>query len=353
MQIARCSISVLIAILALASGCRPSAEARSTAKPPAASPPAPAPPPAAETERDPREVVARVDDLTLTWGEMEKRSRAFYIEESRSMLIPEGRAEEAMDFFRRRAVNVFVFKTIMLAEARKKGVTVSDKDRLDGSNRMARVIQRQRGVPLDTFFKESPLGEKTARQEFEDGLLVEKLLKQEVADKIVVADKDIDALAEEIIRDRIAKRKTIADLRAQLLAGADFARLAAEHSDCESKRQGGDLGQLPRGRMLPALDKALFSQPIGEIGPVVESEAGFHIVKVTARHAQQAAKGGAPAVPESAQASHILIKTRPVLTRLKLSDEVRRKKYNSGVQDYYTSLKSGRRIESIYKDLVL
>jgi parvulin-like peptidyl-prolyl isomerase len=341
-----------IAAVALAAGCNRPEEDASAAKPPRPGAPA-IPAPAPEPERDPREVVARVDDRTLTWGDMEKRARTFYIEESRSILIPEGRAAEAMDFFRRRAVNVFVFKTVMLEEARKRGVTVTAADRLDGSNRMARAIQRQRGVTLETFFKESPFGESAARQEFEDGLVVEKLLKQEVADKVTVGDKEIDALAEEIILDRAAKRKRIEALRAQLLAGADFAKLAAEHSDCESRSQGGDLGQLPRGRMLPALDQALFSQPIGEIGPVIETEAGFHVVKVTARHAKQPAKGGAPALPESAQASHILVKTRPVLTRLKLSDEVRRTKYNRAVQEYYGALKKGRRIESIYKDLVL
>ncbi|MDD5704740.1 MAG: peptidylprolyl isomerase [Kiritimatiellae bacterium] len=354
MSITRATCLLSLAALFASAGCGKQSESRPEKSAPKPTPMSGIsnPEPPAEPTRDPREVVARVDDITLTWADMEHRAKALYVEESRTMLIPEGRATEAMNFFRRRAISIFVFKTVMLEEARKKQIALTEADRRDGTNRMAKTVMRQRGVSLEQFCKESPFGEEAAWREIEDGIVVDKLLKQEVDPNVTVAGTEVDALAARIIKDRADKHAKIEELRAKLLAGADFAKMASEYSDCPSKRNGGDLGQVTRGRMVAVFDQAAFTQPIGEIGPIVETSAGFHIVKVTARHAAQPAKDGAPAVPETAQVSHILIKTRPVLTGPKLAAEVRREKYTKAVQDYYAKLKQGRRIECIYKDMV-
>lgn len=71
-------------------------------------------------------------------------------------------------------------------------------------------------------------------------------------------------------------------LLAELKAGADFAELAKEHSkDPGSAEQGGDLGFFGRGEMVPAFENAAFALEIGELSEVVESDYGFHIIKVT------------------------------------------------------------------------
>ena len=79
-----------------------------------------------------------------------------------------------------------------------------------------------------------------------------------------------------------AKAKNKAEeVRKALLEGADFAQLASTSSDCVSRSKGGDLGFIPRGREAPAFEEAVYSQPIGEIGAVVETPVGFHVIKVT------------------------------------------------------------------------
>jgi len=303
-------------------------------------------------QHDLREIAAKVDDVTLTWEEMEHRAKGFYIDESRTTLIPAGREEEAMDFFRRRAINVFVFKTIMLQEAEKQKITLVAEDYVEGTNRMNRAL-KSRGIDVERLMRDSPFGEEMARQEFVDGMIVDKLLKLQVQDRITVEGAEVDKLAEEIIANRVEQRKKANALRQQLLGGADFATLAAANSDDASKKNGGDLGQFARGRMIKPFDEAAFSQAVGAIGPVVETPFGFHIIKVTSHNPAQAAGKDTPEVPETVQASHILIKARPVLTRRELMDEVRRTKYNEAVKAYYAGLKRGRKIDSVYKDLVL
>lgn len=97
-------------------------------------------------------------------------------------------------------------------------------------------------------------------------------------------------------------RAKINALRDRVIGGEDFAKVAAEASACPSgKRSGGDLGEFSREMMVKEFSDAAFSQPIGEIGPVVETKFGLHIIKVTARD-DAAGK---------VTASHILISTEP------------------------------------------
>lgn len=57
-----------------------------------------------------------------------------------------------------------------------------------------------------------------------------------------------------------------------------FADLALKHSECPTSLQGGVLGLVPRGKLYPELDAALFSIKAGEVSEIVESEIGFHLV---------------------------------------------------------------------------
>lgn len=73
------------------------------------------------------------------------------------------------------------------------------------------------------------------------------------------------------------------DLLRQIKEGVDFAELAKAHSNCPSAPQGGDLGFFPRGQATAEFDKAAFELEVGQITDVVETEYGFHIIKVTDR----------------------------------------------------------------------
>jgi peptidyl-prolyl cis-trans isomerase C len=74
----------------------------------------------------------------------------------------------------------------------------------------------------------------------------------------------------------------ILELRAKA-AGEDFAQLAKRHSDCPSAPGGGDLGYFRKADMVKSFEEAAFSQEVGEVGEVVETQFGFHLIKVLDR----------------------------------------------------------------------
>jgi peptidyl-prolyl cis-trans isomerase C len=64
-----------------------------------------------------------------------------------------------------------------------------------------------------------------------------------------------------------------------------FAHLASAHSDCPSRANGGNLGQLTRGMTTPEFEQALLRLKEGELSSLVESRYGFHIIRLERRMA--------------------------------------------------------------------
>ena len=87
-------------------------------------------------------------------------------------------------------------------------------------------------------------------------------------------------------KEDAAVKKQAEDLLAKVKAGADFAQLATKFSeDDASKIKGGDLDFFPKGQMVPEFDKAAFSMQVGEISPLVRTQYGYHIIKLTDKKA--------------------------------------------------------------------
>lgn len=83
--------------------------------------------------------------------------------------------------------------------------------------------------------------------------------------------------------DKEQARKLAETVLAKLKAGGDFAALARQYSkDPGSAQKGGDLGFFGRGMMVKPFDDAVFALKAGETSGLVESDYGFHIIRLTA-----------------------------------------------------------------------
>ena len=79
--------------------------------------------------------------------------------------------------------------------------------------------------------------------------------------------------------DKEAARRQLEEILKEAREGADFAELAKQHSQDESAAQGGDMGFVGKGQLVPALDTALFALETGEVSEVLESAFGLHLLK--------------------------------------------------------------------------
>lgn len=319
---------------------------------------------APEAPKSPDDVIASVNGKKFLRKEMDAFVDAML--KHYGDRIPAGQRDGAREQFENRAAYSFIMKNVLLGEAKKCGIAVGEADRTNQLAKMEAAMKRQ-GKTADQFFKDSPLGEKAAREEFEEGLLIDKLIEKNVLDKVAVSDDEIKARIDEIKKeneeiavrnkgiaaDKEKARARIDAIKKRLEAGEDFGEIAKNESDCPSGKKNGDLGSFARGQMVKPFEDAAFSQPVGKVGGVVETQFGFHLIKVTAKTPAVAAKGDRPAEPEKVAASHILIKAPQALTPRavppegEIRDSLKQAKSREAVRDYVEGLKKAAKIETL------
>jgi peptidyl-prolyl cis-trans isomerase C len=298
---------VLVALLVCTCACKRPADADATQAaarlglPAAASNDAQAAPPKPVPAALP-DVVARVNGESVTKAEFEAAVAA--VEQQNGGKVP----PEQRDRIYRAVLDQLVGVKLLAQEVTARKVSVPDADV------EARIAALRQQFPSEDVFNRAL----KAQQKTVDGLKadarrdlsISKLLQDALANKVAVTseqakkfyDENPDRFkqpervrashiligvpqgADAVTKD--AARKRAEDLLKQVKAGKDFAALAKEHSqDPGSAVQGGDLGYFPRGQMVGAFDEAAFSQAPGTISNLVETQFGFHIIKVVEKQA--------------------------------------------------------------------
>ena len=254
---------------------------------------------------DPAMVLIDVGGTKLTVAEADRQVKAML--GSKIDQIPPEQMGALMGRFRQQAVQGFVVRTLLSQEADKRKFVVSDKD-VDAELALIKT-RLPEGKVLEDILKSEGMTIDQLRSDLAAKLRIDMLLKAEVPTTNVVSDEEVAKFYNEQ-KDRFlepetvqarhilikvdatddakakeAKKAKIEDVRKQLVAGGDFAKLALANSDCPSKERGGDLGAFPRGQMVKEFEDAAFSQSTNAIGPVVETQFGFHIIQVMAHQA--------------------------------------------------------------------
>ena len=100
--------------------------------------------------------------------------------------------------------------------------------------------------------------------------------------------------------DSAAVRARIEKLRAEIVGGAKFEDVAKrESADSASAVQGGDLGKITKGQLVPEFEKAAFGLKTGEMSQPVLSPFGYHLIKVDSRNG------------DTISVRHILLRLQP------------------------------------------
>ena len=172
----------------------------------------------------------------------------------------------------------------------------SFKDRFDSEEAFTEALTMQ-GYDMVRFTK--VIGE---------DLRIQKMIEDRVPEETIVTDDDMMAFynenpsyftqpervhASHILvnmentateEEKALALKKIKEIEQELKYGADFAELAKLKSEGPSGPNGGDLGEFTRGQMVGEFETIAFALPEGKISGIVETQFGYHIIKLHTRY---------------------------------------------------------------------
>ena len=304
-----------------------------------------------------------VNGKSLSRCELDKDVAALM--ESRKAQIPAEQMEEAKKMFENQLAQKFLMETLLLDEAKKQGLdTVTPEDLQKKKDEIIKEGANNPGAPksFEEFAAKYPLGKDKAEQALKDVIVIQRLLKKEVEDKVAIdaaevekTFKNLKEAAEKAAKDAAGAETKIKELKAQLAkvaakdVAAKFAELAKKESACPSKEKGGDLGEFAKGQMVPEFEKVAFSIEPGKVSDPVKTQFGWHLILVTKKVPAVKAEGDKPASPEKVQASHILLSARaaqPVPTKADVEKRMKMMKSQQAMGAYFDGLRKAAKIEA-------
>lgn len=311
--------------------------AQAPAAAPAAKPGSGFLPPASSSAKVVDSIHVVVNDEVITKNEVANRvAQVSQNMKARNAQLPDQATLE------RQVVEAMIVERAQLQLAKEMGVRVDDRT-LDAT--IGRIAEGQKMSVQDMRNQMEKEGLPFAqfREDIRNEILMQRLREHEVDSKIQVSEAEIDtylaaakvAAAEKVemeisqilVRvpenaspEQIAARRARADeVARQLRTGADFAKIASTYSDAADALKGGEIGWRDPDRLPPLFANELRKLQPGQITPIIKTNVGFHILKMSNK--RSLADSTDKAIVQQTRARHILIKVTPTMT----AGEVKRK----------------------------
>lgn len=194
-----------------------------------------------------------------------------------------------------------IVQELLWQEAQRREFVVSGDDVEQQLQKMKSGFDSE--MAFHFKIKEGGFTEVTYREEIRQQRSAQRMLQEGIVPDIAISDEDVKKFYNENIErlsspeqvrarhiliipksdddggKRLAREKLTA-VQKLLKGGTSFALVAMENSEGSSAKGGGDLGFFGRGQMVPAFEEVAFALQPGEISDVVETQFGYHIIKV-------------------------------------------------------------------------
>ncbi|MDD2464190.1 MAG: SurA N-terminal domain-containing protein [Desulfobulbus sp.] len=248
--------------------------------------------------------VAIVNNDTITLSEVNELGQSFFKKITDE--TPPDRLAEALYRARLTVIDKLVDKKLMVQEAKKLNIQVSDQD-VDGA--VQRILAGNK-TTMEQMRKElSSMGmsEKQYREELRDQILSSRLVNYEVRTKVVIPEEQIldyydnnfteqaegggyhlqqigciwgSALADGSVPTQDQAKVKIQKAYKQAHDGDNFQDLARKYSDLPNGKEGGDLGLFQLDELATYIREAIAHLKSGELSPIVATGNGYVFFKV-------------------------------------------------------------------------
>ena len=298
-------------------------------------------------------IVAVVNDEVITLHELNAR-----LDFAVAQLQKQGTPLPPRDELERQMLDRLIMDKVQLQHARDSGMRIDDSQLEQALQRIAANNKMSLAKVRDALQKDGIAFAKF-REDIREEMTIARVREREVNDKIVISEGEIDnylsgdstagnsaeeyEVAHILLRapesaspEQIQKLKVKAEqVYERAKQGEDFAQLAATYSDAPDALKGGGLGVRPLNRLPALFAEVVVKLKDGEVGPLLRSPNGFHLVKLVAK------RGGAALPPvEQTHVRHILIKVNEVVSET----EARHK-----LEGLYDRIKHGEKFEELAK----
>ncbi|MBN2567850.1 MAG: peptidylprolyl isomerase [Deltaproteobacteria bacterium] len=246
-------------------------------------------------------IVAVVNHEIITLSDLDRTLEPFIknLEKSKNISVNEETINEA----RKAALNGLINNMLIDQEAARLGIVVTDED-LD---KTLHDILHEKQLSLSQL-KDMLAQNNTTMEDYKEDMRRQivkmRLIGKEIRSKIGVSKEEIGEYYAKhrsvyegkesvrvqqilIIAQEDADKEKRSSMRERankvlefLRRGESFEQIATEYSQGPAAQDGGDLGFIEKGIMLPEVDKEAFRLAKGEISNVIESHVGFHIIKI-------------------------------------------------------------------------
>lgn len=249
-------------------------------------------------------IVAMVDEEIILLSELELALQQTIIQFELNPQEDAARIEQLkLDLLER-----LIDEKVLLVKAKEDTIVVKDSEvERTLENRIAQTISQYGSE--ETFTRElQNYGltikdlKKRYREEIRNDLLAQRVMQSKIAE-IDIARREVeefyqthrDSLPEQEEAVRLAHllleikpgeevkrqaRERIQEILEEARLGASFIELAKQYSEGPSGPSGGDLGFFGPGTMVPEFETAAFALEAGEVSDVVETQFGYHIIKL-------------------------------------------------------------------------
>jgi len=246
------------------------------------------------------QIAAKVNNQTITTDELDK-----FVEAMHQMQMHNKNEEQpnADMEIKKYALKKLIRFELLYQESQDKNLAIKDEE----LNQTFEKIKSQ--FPDEASFQTAITSTNSSEEDFKEqlrrSLSIEQLINKEVRDNIKVTDEETNdfyqknkdkfkrpegARVSHILvkvdgktspEDEAAAKQKIEGLKKRLDKGEDFAELARANSDCPSAGNGGDLGVMVRGQMVPEFEKCAFElEKPGQISKIIKTKFGFHVLKL-------------------------------------------------------------------------